>query len=323
MESRINGLHHITALAAHPQENYDFYTRVLGMRLVKKTVNFDAPDVYHLYFADEIGTPGTVLTFFPFPNASRGVRGAGEASAVLFAVPRGSLSFWIDRLRSKGIEFRAGERSFGREYIGFEDPEGMRLEIVEDDVAHLPGWETEDVTREHSLRKFFGTRVLVSNDEGTKKLIVDDMGFEFLGREGALDRYTAGEGDHRVYFDVEVDPKAPRARQSAGSIHHIAWRTENDESQQFWLQRLRSKGYSITSVIDRNYFHSVYYREPGGVLFEIATDNPGFTVDEALQELGMNLKLPSQYEPHREQIEKVLIPLDQRQASTQAAEAVQ
>ncbi len=319
MENSINGLHHITALAAHPQDNFDFYTGVLGLRLVKKTVNFDAPDVYHLYFADEFGTPGTVLTFFPFPHARPGTRGAGEANAVMFSVPSGSLAFWKQRLETLDVGIAEEGRRFDRDFIGFDDPEGMRIEITEDEVAHLPGWETGSVPRQHSLRKFFGTRVLLRDAEATKTLLLEHMGLRFFERDGQIERFASGEGDTRAYFDIETNAQAPMARQSAGSIHHIAWRTANDENQLSWMNLLNQKGYSVTPVIDRNYFHSIYYREPGGVLFEIATDNPGFAVDEELHELGLHLKLPGQYESQRAEIERLLIPLNQQSGAKEAA----
>ncbi len=311
MENKINGLHHITVIAGDPQQNYDFYTQVLGMRFVKKTVNFDAPDVYHLYYADEFGTPGTVLTFFPFPNARRGKRGTGEASIVSFSVPKGSLDFWIERLSRFDINFDGPEEKLGYQVISFLDPDGMKIELVEDEVDHMPGWETGDVPRKHSIRKFFGTTLYLENSAGTEELIKNVFNLKKIS-DGNIIRYISGEGDHEAKIDIIVNPNSSRAMQSAGSVHHIAWRTESDESQVMWMNKLSETGYHPTNVIDRNYFHSIYFREPGGVLFEIATDEPGFAIDEDQNTLGEELKLPAQYEDRRAQIERILIPLKQK-----------
>jgi len=311
MENSIEGLHHITVLASDPQRNYDFYTGMMGLRFVKKTVNFDAPDVYHFYFADELGTPGTVLTFFPFPDAQRGKRGTGEAAIVSFAIPRGSLDFWIERLSRQDIDFGGPEQKFNYDFISFTDPDGLQLELVEDDVDHLTGWETDDLPREYSIRKFFGTTVRLREAEKTEHLIRDIFGFTLSGRTGNLKRYISGAGDHEAKFDILIDPDGPVALQSAGSVHHIAWRTESDAAQREWIKKLRTNGFYTTDVIDRNYFHSIYFREPGGVLFEIATDQPGFLIDEDRESLGESLKLPAQYELRRAEIENRLIPVRQ------------
>ncbi|MCF8242612.1 MAG: ring-cleaving dioxygenase [Melioribacteraceae bacterium] len=311
MEKRINGLHHITAIAGDPQQNYDFYTQVLGMRFVKKTVNFDAPDVYHFYFADELGTPGTVLTFFPFPNARRGKHGAGEANIISFAVPKGSLDFWIERLSFHGISFDGPYQKFGYNYLSFLDSDGMKLELVEDNVAHLTGWETNEVPRKHSIRKFFGVTMYLNDSEKTEVLLKDVMGFRLHQQEGNIKRYISGTEDFEAKVDIIVNPNAERGTQSAGSVHHISWRTESDTSQVGWMHKLKAAGYHTTDVIDRNYFHSIYFREPGGVLFEIATDEPGFMIDEDRENLGQSLKLPKQYESRRTEIEKILIPINQ------------
>ena len=311
MENKINGLHHITVLASDPQQNYDFYTKVLGMRFVKKTVNFDAPDVYHLYYADEVGTPGTVLTFFPFPNARRGKRGVGEAAIVSFSIPKNSLEFWIERLSKYDVQFEGPSEKFGYQYISFLDPDGMQIELVEDEVENLIGWETSEVKREVSIKKFFGTTLYLDDSDATEELLKTVFGFQLLEEEGSIKRYLTGEGKHEAKIDIVVNPNGVRGMQSAGSVHHIAWRTESDEAQLEWINKIRKSGYHTTDVIDRNYFHSIYFREPGGVLFEIATDEPGFAIDEEIQNLGNELKLPSQHEPKREMIERVLIPLKQ------------
>lgn len=310
MKNKINGIHHITAIAGDPQKNYSFYTKILGMRFVKKTVNFDAPDVYHFYFADELGTPGTVLTFFPFPNAKRGVRGIGEAITVSFSVSKGALDFWIGWLSQNGINFNGPEYKFGFKFISIFDPDGMKLELVEDDVDHLVGWETKDINRQDSIKKIFGTTLFLGSSKSTVNLLSNLFGFTFQSEEKGIERFITGHGDNEASIDIKTSSDVKKYIQSAGSIHHIAWRTESDQSQIEWLNKLRSEGFYPTDVIDRNYFHSIYFREPGGILFEIATDNPGFMIDEDQNELGKKLMLPKIYEPRREEIEKVLIPLN-------------
>jgi len=315
MEKAIQGLHHITVLASDPQRNYDFYSKIIGLRFVKKTVNFDAPDVYHFYFGDETGAPGTILTFFPFPQARQGTRGTGEATLVSCAVPYGSMDFWIERLSRYDIPIDGPERKFSQDMITFLDPDGMKIGLVEDDVRHLQGWETSDLPREHSIRKFFGATVRLNTSQASEQLIENILGFKPAGEYGHLKRFTSGEGDHQAMFDIRIDPEGRPAVQSAGSVHHIAWRTESDATQREWLKKLREGGFYTTDVIDRNYFHSIYFREPGGVLFEIATDKPGFMIDEARDELGTHLKLPAQYESRREEIEGRLLPIRQPEAS--------
>jgi glyoxalase family protein len=312
MENKINGLHHITAIASDPQQNYNFYTEILGMRFVKKTVNFDAPEIYHFYFADELGTPGTVLTFFPFPNAKRGKRGIGEATIVSFSIPIGSLDFWIEHLSNNDIHFNGPEEKHGYKNISLLDPDGMKIELVEDDVEHLIGWETNEIPRDKSIKKFFGTTLYLSNTNETEHLLQNTFDLILFKEEDIFKRYLSGHGDNEVKIDLVVNPKGDRGIQSAGSVHHIAWRTESDDTQLEWLQKIRADGFNPTNVIDRNYFHSIYFREPGGILFELATDNPGFMVDEDLNSLGQNLMLPEKYEERRENIEKRLIPLNQR-----------
>lgn len=311
MEKAIQGLHHITVLASEPQRNYDFYSKVMGLRFVKKTVNFDAPDVYHFYFGDETGTPGTILTFFPFPQAQRGTRGTGEATLVSFAIPFGSMDFWIERLSRFDISIDGPDRKFGQDMITFLDPDGMKIGLVEDDVRHLQGWETSELPRDHSIRKFFGATVRLNSSQASENLIENIMGFKLAGEQGHLKRFVSGEGDHQAKFDIKIDPDGRPAVQSAGSVHHIAWRTESDTTQREWLKKLRDGGFFTTDVIDRNYFHSIYFREPGGVLFEIATDEPGFMIDEAYDELGTGLKLPEPYESRRKEIESRLIQIRQ------------
>jgi len=306
----ILGIHHITTLASDPQQNVDFYTGFVGLRLVKQTVNFDAPDVYHLYYGDEIGRPGTILTFFPFRDAARGKRGAGETSSVAFSIPGGSLDFWIERLARKGISFLGPETRFDQKVISFEDPDGMVVELLEDaSVDTAAGWPEGPVDAPFAIRRFHGVTLTHRAVGPTSAFLTEGMGFTEGGTEGRRHRFVAGSGAGRGLVDIIEDPAAPAARQSAGSVHHIAWRVKNDAEQLEWRQELRKKGAAPTQVLDRRYFHSIYFHEPGGVLFEIATDPPGFSVDETVDALGSRLQLPPWLEPDRPAIERHLPPL--------------
>ncbi len=310
MEKAINGIHHISVMASDPQANYDFYTQTLGMHFIKKTVNFDAPDVYHLYYGDEIGTPGTILTFFPFPDARRGKRGAGEINIVSFSIPANSLQYWIDRFAELAIDFTGPSTKFGYDFISLLDPDGMKIEIVADQgVNNIKGWTNGDVPAEHAIRKFFGSTFYLSDAELTKNLLVDLMGAKFNAEEGNFKRYSFGENESIAFVDIVENKNLPRALSGAGSVHHIAWRTANDEEQLNWRNKIIGNGFYPTEVLNRNYFQSIYFREPGGILFEIATDGPGFLIDENIESLGEDLKLPEWHEPKRKLIEQTLIPL--------------
>jgi len=304
------GIHHVTALASDPQRNVDFYAGFLGLRLVKQTVNFDAPDVYHLYYGDETGRPGTILTFFPFPDAARGRRGSGEISAVAFSIPPGSAGYWTGRLGRKGIPFLGPGSRFGESVVSFEDPDGMVVELVEDPAAGaIPPWSAGPVDEGRAIRRLHGVTMLHGSLAPTGEFLTGGMGFAAAGSDGGRHRFLAGEGEGQARIDVVVDTPAPAARQSAGSVHHIAWRVKDDAEQREWRPRLRKAGTTPTQVMDRRYFHSIYFREPGGVLFEIATDPPGFLVDETMDALGAELKLPPWLEPQRELIQRDLPPL--------------
>ena len=310
MENAINGIHHITVMASDPQNNYDFYAQILGMRFIKKTVNFDAPDVYHLYYADEVGTPGTVLTFFPFPDARRGKRGAGEITVVSFSAPSNSLQYWMERFANLGIDFDGPKSKFGYEFISLLDPDGMQIEIVADpNVDSTMGWFNGEIPAEHSIRKFFGTTFYLRDSKPTEDLSLGTLGAKLISTSGNIRRYSLGENESQSFVDIIEDAKAPRAVGGAGTVHHIAWRTANDEEQLNWRKRILDHGFYPTEVVDRNYFHSIYFREPGGILFEIATDQPGFMIDESFENLGTTLKLPAWHEPKRKLIEQILLPL--------------
>ncbi len=311
MENQINGIHHITVMASDPQANYDFYTQTLGMRFIKKTVNFDAPDVYHLYYGDEIGSPGTILTFFPFPDARRGKRGTGEITIVSFSVPSNSLEFWMNRLANLAINFDGPKSKFGHEYISLLDPDGMKVEIVEDDTADsMMGWYNGEIPAEHSIRKFFGSTFYLKDSKSTEDLLLGTMGAKFISSADKIKRYSLGEKETLTFIDVIEDTNTTRAVSGAGSVHHIAFRTANDEEQEEWRRKILEHGLYPTEMVDRNYFHSIYFREPGGILFEIATDQPGFMIDESFENLGTELKLPAWHEPKRKLIEQILIPLN-------------
>lgn len=306
----ILGIHHITALASDPQRNVDFYVGFLGLRLVKQTVNFDAPDVYHLYYGDQAGRPGTILTFFPFLDAARGKRGVGEITAVAFSIPSRSLDFWVDRLAGNAVQFDGPFRRFNDDVVSFEDPDGMAVELIADPSADtMPGWKGSSVDSMHAIRKLHGATFTQRDLEPPARFLADLMGFGIGEVEGNRHRFFVGMGDCTAKIDIITDSTSSRGRQSAGSVHHIAWRVTDDEQQVKWREKLVRSGYSVTPVLDRNYFHSIYFREPGGILCEIATDPPGFVIDEPVDALGTHLKLPQWLEPKRASIEESLTPL--------------
>jgi glyoxalase family protein len=310
VENKITGIHHITVMAGNPQANYDFYTQGLGLRFIKKTVNFDAPDVYHFYYGDETGTPGTILTFFPFPDARRGKRGAGEISKISFRIPSYSLDYWVDRLAALAISFNGPSTNFGSPYISFLDPDGMLVELVSDPIADsIRGWNNGEIPEEHSIRNFSGVEFLLNDSVATEKLLVDVLGFSFVESQNNIKRFSTGEGSSLSIVDLKTIPEIGYPKNGAGSVHHIAWRTANDETQTTWRNKVIEHGLFPTEQRDRNYFRSIYFREPGGILFEIATDEPGFLIDEDIDSLGTELKLPEWYESKRAIIESQLYPL--------------
>jgi glyoxalase family protein len=311
----IQGLHHVTAVTSDAQRNVDFYRNVLGQRLVKKTVNFDAPDAYHLYFGDKIGTPGSVLTFFAWPNVKRGVRGNGEATAVAYNVPEGSLDFWQKHLRQHGIPTLPTEMRFEEKVLSLEDPDGMLVELVESGAADgIRYWDEGPIPRAHALCGFHSISLWLDESEPTAELLINQMGYTLTERAGNRHRFTGGPGSLARYIDILHRPRQPEglpdeAVFGAGSIHHIAFRVPNDKEQVEYQASLRAAGHGVTAVRDRSYFHSIYYREPGGVLFEIATEPPGFAIDEPVEALGESLKLPKWFEADRALIEANLPPL--------------
>lgn len=307
---KIRGIHHITAIAASTPENLIFYESVLGLRLVKQTVNFDDPFTYHLYYGDADGRPGTIITFFPWEKLPRGRAGAGMVTAIAFAMPGQSMAFWQDRLRRHRVAFTETER-FGEPVLVFADPHGLALELVADPQS-MPAaaWPQSPVPAAHAIRGLHTATALSPAPEATEALLTRVMGMVPAGTDGDRRRFrmSAADGPGR-YFDLVVDPRARTGRAGGGTVHHIAFRAADTSEQEAWRRALSRAGHSPTAVVDRNYFQSIYFREPGGLLFEIATDPPGFTVDEAPAQLGGSLKLPSQYESMRSQIENRLPPL--------------
>jgi glyoxalase family protein len=307
----MNGLHHVTAIAGKALANFDFYTRTLGLRFVKKTVNFDDPGTYHFYYGDEAGQPGTILTFFPWEQAPAGRGGVGQTHETAFRVPAGSIGYWTHRFIAAGIAHEAPEKRFGETVLPFTDPDGMRLALVGvAGAANEPGWSNGDVPAEHAIRGFHSVTLLLENATRTAAILTDVFGFSDAGQEGTLRRLSTGSALGGI-VDLREAPGFLPGRQGHGSVHHIAFRAANDAVQAEMARKLvESHGVHVTEQKDRNYFRSVYFREPGGILFEIATDEPGFAVDEPVETLGRDLKLPAFLEPHRKDIEQVLPDLE-------------
>jgi glyoxalase family protein len=307
----VSGLHHVTAIASDPQRNLDFYADLLGLRLVKRTINFDDPGTYHFYYGDGRGTPGTILTFFPWPGARRGGRGTGQIDATAFSTPPESFGYWLDRLKQNHVSAERAPKRFGEDVIRFTDPDGLLLElIVSEPESEVEAWPESTVPPEHSLRGFHSVSAALEGYERSAKLLTEVFGYELARDEANRFRFSAREttGPGRM-IDLLCMPDAPHARGGAGTVHHIAFRTPDDASQRACREQLVELGFNVSPVMDRTYFHSIYFREPGGVLFEIATDPPGFTADEAVEELGRNLRLPPWMEKARTQIEEVLPPI--------------
>lgn len=307
MKASLLGLHHITAMASDPRANLDFYTRVLGLRFIKKSVNQDDPGTYHLYYGDYAGSPGTVLTFFPWPGLRRGRPGTGQASAIAFSVPTGSLNFWQTHLAYLSVATKPIEPRLGDDVLAFADSDGLPLELVATTEADLrvPA-PSSQVPAEHAIRGFHSTTLALGASTATTALLTEAMGYRLHRAEKHRARYTVAAGGPGTYVDLLTDPAMPRGLNGAGTIHHVAFRVADDAAEETALALLRERGLQVSPVIDRAYFHSIYYREPAGVLFEIATDQPGFAIDEPLESLGNLLSLPPRLEPHRPEIEAAL-----------------
>jgi len=312
MDTQILGIHHVTAIAGDPQRNLDFYTGLLGLRLVKLTVNYDDPGTYHLYYGDATGRPGTILTFFTWPDAPRGRLGTGQTAATALAIPRASLGYWVERLVQHGVAHEGPTVRFGtldEETISFRDPDGLALELVAAPRAEeRPGWEGGSVPAEHAIRGVHGVTLWEERPERTAALLTETLGFRRVAEEGGLVRYAAGAGGPGTFVDVRDAGNPRRGSVAVGTVHHVAYRTPTDEGQRAWLADLAGHGAHVSPIMDRQYFHSIYFREPGGVLFEIATDLPGFATDEPTERLGTGLRLPAWLESHRAELEAALPP---------------
>ena len=306
MRQTIPGLHHVTAICGPPQANVDFYVGLLKQRLVKKTVNFDAPNTYHLYYGDQTGSPGTILTFFPFVDAGHGRAGAGMASALAYAVPTGGLDAWMTRFAEQAINFDNPAMRFGQRMFALRDPDGMTIELIETGTAG-------DADAAPADDGFHSVTLWLRDPDPTARLLTELFGYEHVGEEvaanGRRQRLAAPGRGRASTIDLLRSDEPASGRQGAGTIHHVAFRAESDEVQREWRERVAAFGLDVTPVIDRQYFNAIYFREPGGVLFEIATDPPGFATDETEAEMGKHLMLPPQYESRRMDIERVLPPI--------------
>lgn len=303
------GLHHITAISGPPQETLDFYVGGLGLRLVKTTVNFDDPGTYHLYFGDATGQPGTILTFFPWPHATPGQTGAGMVQATAFAIPPASIDYWAERLAATGAQRVAGPvQRFGEPVIRFRDPHGLPLEVIgTSDVEALDGWGNGPVPAEHAMRGFHSATLALEATGPTADVLTGLLGFDAVGEDDGRHRFQ-GSGDQGQRIDLVTSGQSTRL--GKGTVHHVAFRAQAEAEQAAWQAALRDRGFRVTDVKDRQYFKSIYFREPGGVLFEIATDGPGFLRDESETELGTDLKLPPWLEERRDTIEQKLPALE-------------
>ncbi|HSP40239.1 MAG TPA: ring-cleaving dioxygenase [Gillisia sp.] len=307
MKNEILGLHHITAIAGDAQRNYDFYTKILGLRMVKKTVNFDDPNTYHFYFGDRVGTPGTILTFFPWPRVKQGKAGVGMATEIGYSVPPGSLNFWKERFEKFGVEYGPVSQKFGEDYLSFQDPDGLNLElIVSDSQDDREGFETQEVDLETALKGFHNVTLSLWNIQPTAAILTDIFGYKFIGQEKNLYRFKIDTVPNAAIVDLLEKPDGERGVNAGGTNHHVAFRVKDEETLMFFREKVLKSGLQITEKINRDYFFSLYFREPGGVLFEIATDNPGFATDESVEQLGSSLQLPDRYKGARSQIESSL-----------------
>ncbi len=318
------GIHHVTAITGDPNKNIDFYSNYLGLRFVKLTVNQDDPSSYHLYYGDDLGRPGTCLTFFHWPSLSKGHHGNSEVSATSFLIPKNSIDYWIERLNAKQIEFSGPHKRFGNEQaITLKDPDGLQIELLAHDSAEEKNpklWKESPVPAEFAIRRLYSVTLAEEGYERTASVLTDQLGFMPTHHDGNRFRYEIPNAQANTHeeekeiagasiVDVICVPYTQKANIGIGSVHHVAWRTPTDAQQYTLRQAIVNAGLNTSPVIDRFYFHSVYFREPGGILFEIATNGPGFTVDEKAEELGTHLVLPPWYEPYRKDLEKTLPPV--------------
>ena len=308
--SKSAGIHHITAIAGEPRRHVEFYTRVLGLRFVKRTVNFDDPGTWHLYYGDEVGAPGTALTFFVWKDLPPGRHGASEAQEIAFAIPEGALEFWRKRLNDKGIAHAAAPARFGESVIALADPDGLKIELVAvKTAANIPGWSAGGIPAAHAIRGFHGITLELRDEARTAEVLTQVFGFAAAGAEGERHRFVAQGGPLGTVVDLRAAPGAAGAAPGTGTVHHVAFRAAGDADEMEMRARALALGLRATEQVPRFYFRSVYFREPNGILFEIATDDPGFTMDEPKEQLGQRLVLPPWYEARRAEIEAALPPL--------------
>ena len=309
MTGSISGIHHVTCITGDVQKNVDFYVSVLGLRFVKKSINQDLPDTYHLYFADYVGSPGTAMTFFGWPTWPPRRTGTGQVTTVSFAVPERSLDYWAKRLVSLHQDAERGKR-FGVDVLTLRDPDGIEVEIAGEAKSNgwVP-WKDGPVPTEHAVRGFHSVTLTVAEASKTKELLSGTMEFLEVANDGNRTRFETGEGGPDAIVDVVEAPDAGEGQESIGTVHHVAWRARDDAEQVAWRDALVTVGRNVTPVIDRWYFKSIYFREPGGVLFEIATDGPGFTVDEKPEQLGSSLSLPPWFQVRKDRLEETLTPI--------------
>lgn len=312
MENKILGLHHITAIAGDAKRNFNFYANILGLRFIKKTVNFDDPGTYHFYFGDEVGSAGTILTFFPWGEGiQQGRKGSGMATEIGYSVPKGSLDFWQKRFEKYNVIYNKPAEKFGEKYLTFLDPDGLKLELIESKTEdNRKAWETDEVKADVATKGFHNITLTLNNIKPTAAILTEIFGYKLIDQDVNRYRYATDAVENAAIVDLVELADEKRGLNANGTVHHVAFRVKNDEILMHFREKIEDYGLQITPQIDRQYFHSLYFREPGGVLFEIATDNPGFTVDESLEELGKNLKLPAQYEPQRAAIEKHLVKIN-------------
>lgn len=313
-----SGLHHVTAIAADPQKNVDFYTQAIGLRLIKQTVNFDAPHIWHLYYGDEAGRPASILTFFPWPGVPKGKEGAGLTTATAFSVPAESLGFWSQRFKSLGIEVQTQVSSAGEDALVIKDPDGMTLELIGTRGDERSGWDgVASIPMEHAIRGLHAVTMQQRQLDPTAGMLTDLLGMN-LGSEGDSSATFEMAGGDSGALVIVLAGVAEQGLQAGGTVHHVAFRAPDIETMTQWQQELQSNGVQVTQIMDRQYFKSIYFREPGGVLFEIATDTPGFDIDEPLLELGKKLKLPPWLEPSREAIAASLPPIELKEGEYQS-----
>jgi len=320
VSAQTEGLHHVTAIAGDPQKNIDFYIRGLGLRLVKKTVNFDDPGTYHLYYGDESGRPGSLLTFFPWQGIRSGRVGAGQSTTTAFSVPQDSLGWWQEHFRALGVESTISRATSEEERLSLRDPDGLQIDLVASSISDpRHPWDSASVPADYAVRGQHSSVLTVQDPTRTLETFTRDLGMTILAEKDGRYRLSTNDGEPGTVVDVVTDRRGERGLVAGGTVHHIAFRVPDQQTQEVWRQDLAERGYGVTAILDRQYFTSIYFREPGGTLLEIATDTPGFGIDEPLLELGRSLKLPPWLEPNREAISHAVAPIDVPQENNPAA----